>query len=169
MANGNSIVPAPPVISKLPWGLLDIHGLKNGGAYPRNVDGNVQVIWDELGLMVGNYHEYARTTTTTAAPGATTIAAIPQGEVWYVDVFSVLITTGVGEAWNGYLALQNPQATSAVALSSSASQGASLLQAYTCPTRGFWVGAQDVLTVVTLTNTGTIDLTGDLRFLRMRV
>lgn len=172
MANGNNtaIVPNSAVISRLPWGLLDAHGLKNGGAYPRNIESNVQVVWDELGLLLANYHEYlAPVITTVNAAGFTVFAQVPPGEVWYMDTASTTVVSGVGEAWVGYIGLVNPQNTAGVALSTTLSFGASVTQTIVAANRGHWLGIGDQLGLVTHTVTGTVDITMQARILRFRM
>lgn len=168
MANGTAIVPAPPVISRLPWGLLDLHGLRNGGQYPRNIEENIRVTLDELGLMLASNREYqASTPTAPAAPGTSTLFTVPASEVWYIDSVGQTVVTGVGEAINGYLAVAAPGAVAAVPMSATFQQGASLTLTYKAD-RAIWAGAGESILSVNHLVTGTVDLFAWIRFLRFR-
>jgi hypothetical protein len=158
-----------PVISRLPWGLLGFLGLKNGGQYPRGLEANVRTTFDQLGPLVGNHAENAVISTTVAAPAYTTLFTVTNGEVWYLDNVACFITAGAGEAWSGTISMNIPGTAPAYfgPLHDEVTLGASAQTVVW--TRGLWLPPGAIIGLHTHTVTGTIDLFGTIRFLRMPV
>jgi hypothetical protein len=99
------------VVSKLPLGLLGFLGIKNAGEYPRELAGFYQPTLDLTSLLIGsNFEEFNFALGALPAAGNagsySTALAVPQTEVWVVTLLCHRITSGVGEAWNGYIALR---------------------------------------------------------------
>lgn len=101
----------PGTISKLPLGLLGFLGLKTGGEYPRELAGFYQPTLDLTALLIGaNFEENNPGLGAVPAVGNagsySTAQQVPQTEIWIATLICHRITTGVGEAWNGYIALR---------------------------------------------------------------
>jgi hypothetical protein len=91
----------PPVMSRLPLGLLGFLGVKNGGVYPQFLQNTVQSTWDLLELIAANHSKDETLTVPITALNLNVVAAgvptVPQGEVWYVSQVGGLLTTAVGD------------------------------------------------------------------------
>lgn len=96
----------PPVISKLPLGLLGFFGIKNGGQYPQTLGNQISPTLEQLGILAANYHtNHAYIATPTAAgwfQATVAIAGVPQrvpaGELWYISSCSMHLSSGAGDA-----------------------------------------------------------------------
>lgn len=102
---------ATPAISTLPVGLLGFLGLNNGGEYPRDLAGFYQPVIDGFRLLTGvNFEENNPGNGAVPAAGNagsySTAQIVPQTEAWFITMLSHRVTTGAGEAWNGYIALR---------------------------------------------------------------
>ena len=167
-------------VSKLPLGLLGFLGIKNGGAYPRSLGGQYAPTIDSLPLLAGvNFEELNPGNTAVAATGGnagsfSTGFQVPQTEVWYVTLCSAGVTTGVGEAFFGYLALRRfPVSSPNVvhAISDTITVAASivnqpLLFKYDSP---LILGPGDEVCLFTITATGAPQTRGHLRFARFPI
>lgn len=96
----------PPVISKLPLGLLGFFGIKNGGQYPQTLGNQISPTLEQLGILAANYHTNHAYIAAPIAAGWTqatvAIAGVPQrvpaGELWYISSCSMHLSSGAGDA-----------------------------------------------------------------------
>lgn len=162
----------PPVISKLPLGLLGFFQIKNGGQYPQTLGGSINPTFEQLELLAANYHENLALTaipTVTGFIGATVVATalpavVPAGELWYASSLSMHVTTGVGDSINFSPEARSFQTNNAAAfhrvLAGPVTQPASLAVMYQCnyqnqdrwfspgDTFGYWVTAITLATAI---------------------
>lgn len=166
------------VISRLPYGMLGLLGIKNGGRYPASLGGTVQPIFDntlmQLLLATSGEEFHFAAQPTVAGPGAfqafSTSLVVPVNEVWYVGLMSVRIATSAGETITANIAVRRPNAaatTNHIAISDPvsviASQFADLRM-----TRPFFAGNGDELGVWIQAASGVgPTVRPDIRFLRM--
>jgi hypothetical protein len=107
-----------PTVSKLPYGLLGLLGIKNGGKYPGYLGDTIIPTFDGnwMQLLLGSWGEefHIAAGTTAAGPGAfqsfNTALVVPTGEVWYVGLMSVRVSTGAGETITTNIATRRPNA-----------------------------------------------------------
>ena len=135
----------PPVISKLPLGLLGFFGIKNGGQYPQTLGTSIAPTLELAELLAANYHSnlvyIAAPTLVGFAQATSAIAGIPQAvpdnEIWYISSCSMHLTTGAGDAYNATPVVRGFQANGASAwyrvLAQSFTIGASTNIMYPCP------------------------------------
>lgn len=172
-------VPSSP-ISKLPLGLLGYLGIKNGGQYPRALGGTYDPSFDMLPIIVGsNFEELnfglGAVPAVANAGSYSTPLQVPQTEAWYVTMLCHRITTGVGEAWNGYLALRrfptsSPNVVHALSDVFPASLGASLtgIPQIARPTNTpLILGPGDEVCIFTTAVTGAPQVRPAIRFARL--
>ena len=96
----------PPVISKLPLGLLGFFGIKNGGQYLQTLGNTIAPTMEMLELLAVNYHTNHVYIASPNAPGwhqaTVAVAGVPQrvpaGEMWYISACSMHLSTGVGDS-----------------------------------------------------------------------
>jgi hypothetical protein len=103
LPNGNGLL-TPPVISKLPLGLLQFLGIQSGGTYPHTLGTTLTPTWDQLELFAGAHGEHVFDTNVavTALNNSPSTIVIPQNEMWYVSQIRAFLSTGVGETLTGY-------------------------------------------------------------------
>lgn len=165
-------------VSKLPYGLLGLLGIKNGGRYPGYLGDTILPVWDDnlmqcLCATWGEEIHYAAG-TTAAGPGAfqgfNTALTVPLGEVWYVGLLSVRILTSVGETITTNIAIRRPNASATtihIALSDPVSVVASQFADLRCP-RAFYAGNGDEIGMWIQAASGAgPTVRPDIRFLRM--
>lgn len=109
----------PPVMSKLPIGLLGFLGIKNGGQYPQTL-GNVLLPQIELlDMIASNYRVPSIFVSNPVAIGFTpqtlnaVAVVVPPGELWYLMSASVSVFTGVGDSITCSSVIRSPQTASA--------------------------------------------------------
>jgi hypothetical protein len=113
----------PPVISKLPLGLLGFFGIKNGGQYPQTLGNSISPTMDLTEMLAANhYANYVYIAAPTAVGFTQATAAIsgvpqsvPDNEVWFISSMSMHLTTGVGDAYNASPVVRTFQAGGASA------------------------------------------------------
>lgn len=167
-------------ISKLPLGFLGYLGIKNGGAYPRQLEPNYSPSFEMLPLIVGsNFEEFNFALGAMPAVGNagsySTALQVPQTEAWYVTLLSHRIFTGVGEAWNGYIALRrfpvsSPNVVHPLCDVFAASVGASLsgVPQIARPTQTpLILGPGDEVVIFTTAITGAPQARPHIRFARL--
>jgi len=162
----------PPVISRLPLGLIRFLGIQSGGVYPQSLSPQLQTSWDTFQLLHANHHEtVTQANPAVAAIGVLTIANtfVPNGEAWYVRAASVNIVAGAGEAWSGQLVwvpfgapgagtIGHPL-TLVIGVAGAAGQSVQIGSLQQGASEGFFMGPGDILAINTVSLTGTIDLT----------
>lgn len=166
-------------ISKLPLGLLGLLGIKNGGAYPRELAGFYQPMLELLPwIAAANFEEANFAQNAVAAAGNagafSTAVQVPQTELWYVQFASLRVFTAAGEAFSGYLAVRRFPVSSpniVMPLSEIVTVGASINGA---PAVGnlyapFILGPGDELVGYTLSVTGAPTWRGAFRFARLPI
>lgn len=175
MANGGILT--PPVISRLPLGLLRFLGIQSGGLYPQSLNSGLQTTLETLDLLAVNHREFlTQTQNGIAAVGPLTFStfAVPSGvgggaapEVWYVRGVSARITLGAAENWSGQLFYQPREAGGAVTaiwpLHPFRTFGGPVAQSVGSwegtVGAGLWMGPGDILGIDTQALTGTVDTT----------
>lgn len=84
-------------INRLPIGLLGFLGIKNGGAYPRDLASVLAPTWDLAQLYENANSENSATVVSMAALGYTSFVTVPTGETWHVLLASIATgTLGAG-------------------------------------------------------------------------
>jgi hypothetical protein len=167
-----------PTVSKLPYGLLGFLGVKNGGAYPGFLGDTfvptINETYFQLCLASWGEEFHIANGATAAGPGAfqafNTALVVPLGEVWYVGMLSVRITTGAGETITTNIAIRRPNAAAGsnhIAVSDPVSVVASQFADLRCP-RPFFAGNGDEIGMWIQAASGAGPLVRpDIRFLRM--
>jgi hypothetical protein len=159
----------PPVISKLPLGLLAFLGIKSGGSYPQSLSPTLVTVFDQLGLLNTNHGEDVTLATTAAAPGFTILATVPESQVWCVQYYSGSVLTQAAEAWAGSLCIQHIRpATDFLQQFQGANIGATALAVMAAPPFT-WVGPGDILDLRTSSITGTVDVYLSARITRWAI
>jgi hypothetical protein len=159
---------SPAVISRLPLGLLGFLGLKNGGAFPQNIERLIRTTLDQLGFLVANHSEGLTFNYSITGTGDFIFFTVPSGEVWYVDRFSFGISTSAAQTFGGvirhslpgtsYIGFLAAELTLAVSQFGNSNAG------------NFWIGPGQTLGVIAHVATGTpIGGASSLRILRMTI
>ena len=146
----------PPVISKLPLGLLGFFGIKNGGEYPQTLGHSISPTFDQLELLAINYRELLAMSVVPAGLGFTAqvnltlgiTAVVPSNEVWLLNTYSVNLFTGAGDSITCSTEIRNFQSATASnwhrAMSDQLTQGASLNTMRQCAITGTpWLAPGD--------------------------
>jgi len=98
----------PPVISRLPLGLLDFLGIKSGGRYPDTLVSNLQPVWELAKYQTIWDERSAFDVSTTLAPAGLNFIpyniVIPQTEMWLVHQVTGFVQTDAGETVTATLA-----------------------------------------------------------------
>jgi hypothetical protein len=90
-----------PVISRLPFGLLDFLGIKSGGRYPEQLLPTLQPMWDLQPFQTIWDERSAFDVSTTLAPAGLNFIpyniVVPQTEMWLVHQITGFCQTDAGE------------------------------------------------------------------------
>jgi len=90
----------PPIISKLPLGLLDFLGIKTGGRYPDQLASFLQPTWDleRYQTIWDERNTFDVASPITALNLNTSTIVVPNTELWLVHQFNGFLQTDAAEA-----------------------------------------------------------------------
>lgn len=154
-------------INRAPLGILGFLGIKNGGRNPRVLGDVLSPTWDLSMLYLNNEPTYAERVFTQSATGYTMIFEVPPGEVWYVTEYGGYVYANVGEAWRGSIHRSQPNIAITVPLGPLLDIGADA-RTQGWLTRPIWMTAGETIGIATATITGTVDVYGSIRYVRLQ-
>lgn len=101
----------PPVISRLPLGLLGFLGIKSGGKYPENLAGQIAPIWELQPHMAGVHgiEVFDVAVPITGLNFNPSTIVVPQTEVWYIAHCTGIIFVDATEAIQASIGFTGPQ------------------------------------------------------------
>jgi len=157
-------------INRIPNGLLGWLGIKNFGRNPVTLGEQVIPTWDLSKLYLEADAEYLQVTSTITGTGYTVVFGPSQNEVWVVTDYSLDLATGAAETWSGALSRATPNNLGQVRIADNRALAASQWLCTVPALHGdIYLAPGESLGVNTDAVTGTIDLVGNLRFVRLPI
>ena len=100
----------PPVISRLPLGLLQFLGIQSGGLYPQSLGNQLVPTFEELDILssVHSQEKFDVAIPITGIGFAPSPIAVPLNEVWYMHYCTGILFTDATEAVDAILGINGP-------------------------------------------------------------
>lgn len=119
------MIQGPPPLQRPPTGLLGFFGIKNGGKNPGSLGDVLLPTFRTREIYeASNFQFFNQRTFLGGVPAFIFNLTVPQGELWHVLFYNVLVTTFAGDAFSGYVGYRDTPTSLTGPMSPSITLGA---------------------------------------------